>query len=94
MQGNLIAGLTVMDDILMRNVLNQTECTEYVLQTIMGQKELKVLECVVQKDYKNLQGRSAILDCVARDAEDRGMMWRSRMMGMRRPHRGRGITAV
>lgn len=69
--GNLIAGLTVMDDILMRNVLNQTECTEYVLQTIMGQKELKVLECVVQKDYKNLQGRSAILDCVARDAEDR-----------------------
>ena len=69
--GNLIAGLTVMDDILMRNVLNQTECTEYVLQTIMGQKELKVLECVVQKDYKNLQGRSAIFDCVARDAEDR-----------------------
>ena len=29
----LIAGLTVMDDILMRNVLNQTECTEYVPQT-------------------------------------------------------------
>ena len=29
----LIAGLTVMDDILMRNVLNQTECTEYVSQT-------------------------------------------------------------
>ncbi len=30
-------------------------------------KDLQVVEHIVQKDYKNLQGRSAILDCVARD---------------------------
>ena len=35
------------------------ECTEYVLQVIMGKKDLRVLEQVIQKDYKNLQGRSA-----------------------------------
>ena len=45
------------------------ECTEYVLQVIMGKKDLRVLEQVIQKDYKNLQGRSAILDCVAWDDE-------------------------
>lgn len=32
---------------------------------------MKVLEQVLQKDYKNLQGRSAILDCVVRDADGR-----------------------
>ena len=36
-----------------------------------GEKDLKVLEQVLQKDYKNLQGRSAILDCVVRDADGR-----------------------
>ena len=29
------------------------------------------MESVVQSDYKNMQGRSAILDCVARDTEER-----------------------
>ena len=37
----------------------------------MDKKDLHVVESVVQKDYKNLQGRSAILDCVARDVEDK-----------------------
>ena len=53
----------------MRNVLKKQECTEYILQIIMEKKKLEVLEQVIQKDYKNLQGRSAILDCVARDGE-------------------------
>ena len=53
----------------MRNVFKKPECTEYVLQIVMDRKELKVLEQVIQKDYKNLQGRSAILDCVAIDGE-------------------------
>lgn len=35
----------------------------------MEKKDLKVREQVIQKDYKNLQGRSAILDCVALDAD-------------------------
>ncbi|HJB07825.1 MAG TPA: Rpn family recombination-promoting nuclease/putative transposase [Candidatus Enterocloster faecavium] len=58
-----------MSDIFMRNVLKQKECTEYILQVIMGRDDLKVLEQVLQKDYKNLQGRSAILDCVVQDSD-------------------------
>ncbi len=61
--------LTLMSDMFMRNVFKKPECTEYVLQIVMDRKELRVLEQVIQKDYKNLQGRSAILDCVAIDGE-------------------------
>lgn len=55
----------------MRNVFKERECTEYVLQVIMGRKDLKITDQVLQKDYKNLQGRSAILDCVAQDGDGR-----------------------
>ena len=33
--------------------------------------KLRVLDQIIQKDYKNLQGRSAILDCVVRDGGGR-----------------------
>lgn len=67
----ILKRLTIMSDIFMRNVFKKRECTEYVLQVIMGRKDLKVLDQVLQKDYKNLQGRSAILDCVAQDGDGR-----------------------
>ena len=67
----ILKNLTIMNDVFMRNVFKKRECTEYVLQVIMGNKNLKVLDQVLQKDYKNLQGRSAILDCVVRDADGR-----------------------
>lgn len=70
---NLIKDLTIMDDIFMRNVLKKKDCTEYILQVILKNKQLKVLEQVLQKDYKNLQGRSAILDCVAVDSSGKQM---------------------
>ena len=65
----ILKNLTIMSDVFMRNVFKKRECTEYVLQVIMERKDLKVLDQVLQKDYKNLQGRSAILDCVVRDAD-------------------------
>ena len=65
-----IRHFTIMNDIFMRNVLKETACTEYILQVIMDMKELKVIDQTLQKDYKNLQGRSAVLDCVAKDAEN------------------------
>ena len=34
-----------------------------------GKQDLRVIDQIIQKDYKNLQGRSAIMDCVARDSE-------------------------
>ncbi len=65
----ILDNLTIMDDIFMRNVLNQPACTEYLLQIIMQNEELKLLDCMVQKDFKNLQGRSVYMDCVAQDTE-------------------------
>ena len=65
----VIKNFTLMSDIFMRNVFKQRECLEYVLQVIMEKQNLQVIDQIVQKDYKNLQGRSAIMDCVARDSE-------------------------
>ena len=67
----ILKNLTLMSDVFMRNVFKECECTEYVLQVIMGRKDLKVTAQVLQKDYKNLQGRSAVLDCVVQDGEGR-----------------------
>ena len=67
----ILKNLTILSDVLMRNVFKKRECTEYVLQIILNQKDLKIVDQVLQKDYKNLQGRSAILDCVARDTKGR-----------------------
>lgn len=69
----ILKDLTIMSDVFMRNVFKKRECTEYVLQVIMNKKDLKVIDQVLQKDYKNLQGRSAILDCVTRDSEGKQM---------------------
>lgn len=68
---SILENLTIMSDAFMRNVLKKKECTEYILQVIMEKADLKIVEQVIQKDYKNLQGRSAVLDCVARDGENK-----------------------
>ncbi len=65
----IISEFTLMSDAFMRNVFKAPSCAEYVLQIIMGKRNLKVIDVVVQQDNKNLQGRSAILDCVARDED-------------------------
>ena len=65
----VIKNLTLMSDIFMRNVFKERECLEYVLQVIMGKQDLRVIDQIIQKDYKNMQGRSAVMDCVARDSE-------------------------
>lgn len=63
----ILKNMTIMDDIFMRNVFKEQKCTEYVLRIIMQQKDLQVTDQTLQADYKNLHGRSAILDCVAQD---------------------------
>lgn len=65
----ILREMTLMSDAFMRNVLKVTECAEYVLQVILEKPDLRVVDVVVQKDHKNLQGRSAVLDCVAQDAD-------------------------
>ena len=63
--------LTLMSDLLSRNILKDKRCTEYILRIIMDDKELRVVEQKLQADYKNLQGRSAMLDCLAIDGKNR-----------------------
>ncbi len=58
----ILKNLMLMSDVFMRNVFKERACTEYVLQVIMGRKDLRITAQVLQKDFKNLQGRSAILD--------------------------------
>ena len=65
---DIIKNFTLMSDIFMRNVFKKRECLEYVLQIIMEKQDLHVIDQIIQKDYKNLQGRSAVMDCVARDS--------------------------
>lgn len=66
---DILKDLTLMSDSFMRAVLKNPECTEEILRTILSKKQLKVISQTLQADYKNLQGRSAILDCVAVDRE-------------------------
>ena len=63
--------LTMMSDAFMRTVLKEKACTEHILQILMGRPDLKIIDQVIQQDYKNLQGRSSILDCVVRDSDGR-----------------------
>ena len=67
----ILKDLTIMDDIFMRNVLKDSACTEYILKVIMDQDNLKLEDQILQADYKNLQGRSSILDCIALDNSGR-----------------------
>ena len=68
---SILKDLTIMDDIFMRNVLKDSACTEYILKVIMNQDDLELEDQILQADYKNLQGRSSILDCIALDNSGR-----------------------
>ena len=65
----ILKDLTLMSDSFMRAVLKNPKCTEEVLRIILNKDQLKVVDQRLQADYKNLQGRSAILDCVAMDSD-------------------------
>ena len=66
-----IKNFTIKDDIFMRYVLMKKECTVYILECIMEDKGITVIVQTLQMDYKILQGRSSILDCVSYDSSNR-----------------------
>lgn len=66
-----IKKLTVMSDILARNVFKDKKACEYVLRIILDDKSLVVSENDVQVDFRNLHGRSTVLDCVVKDGTGR-----------------------
>ncbi len=65
----ILSDLTMMSDAFMRNVFKSAAFVEYVLQIILGKKDIRVTDVTVQQDNKNLHGRSAVLDCVAHDED-------------------------
>ena len=65
-----IQEFTLMDDDFMTRFFeNDKECTQFVLQTILGNKKLKVIDVLAQKAVKSLEGRSVRLDVFARDGK-------------------------
>ena len=68
-----IQEFTLMDDDFMTRFFeNDKECTQFVLQTILGNKRLKVIDVLAQKAVKSLEGRSVRLDVFARDGRGIG----------------------
>lgn len=56
-----------MDDTFMRVVFADKKNVEFVIRKILGNENLIVKKVNVQADYKNLRGKSAILDIIAID---------------------------
>ena len=63
----IISSLTLMDDLFMKVVLQDSRCTEFILQTIMDNAKLKLKKQILQKNLSNLHGHSLILDCLCED---------------------------
>lgn len=62
-----LKNLTMMSDILARNVLKDKDVCEYVLGILLDDKSVYLEEVNVQADYRSLHGRGVVLDCVAGD---------------------------
>jgi len=68
----MLAGFRLLDDDFMTVVFDRNnEATELVLNVIFGRSDLKVLEVIAQREYKNpvTGGRSIELDIYAQDEE-------------------------
>lgn len=68
----MLAGFTLLDDDFMTIVFDRNiEATALVLSIILGRNDLKVIEVIAQREYKNpvTGGRSIKLDIYARDSD-------------------------
>ena len=62
----------LIDDVFFMAFFNgNKELTEFLLKILLDTDDLTVVDVKVQKEYKNLQGRSIILDILARDTKGR-----------------------
>lgn len=66
-----LSALRLLDDDFMNKVFEDKACAEFLLQIILQRSDLKVAQVHVQHAMKNLQGRSARLDILAVDQENR-----------------------
>lgn len=66
-----VKDLTLMDDVLMRTVMKDKRCAEYVLRIILDDSDLVLDEGYPEADMKNLWGRSLIMDYVGWNKRER-----------------------
>lgn len=59
--------MCLMDDNLMSAVLQNKECCELVINTILDRNDIVVIDCKTQYTVSNLHGRSVRLDVLARN---------------------------
>ena len=58
----------LMNDPLARVVFDDDPTLEYMLRILMNKPDLTIVSKTIQADYKNLEGRSVIMDIVAKDS--------------------------
>ncbi len=63
----IIKRFTLMDDVFMTKVFEDHECAELLLRIILNKSKVRIISVEVQKEIKNLQGRSVRLDIFAED---------------------------
>lgn len=62
-----LRGFRLLDDDFMSKVFEDRTCAQFLLQIILGKKDLIVQKVHAQHNVKNLQGRSIRLDIIAID---------------------------
>ena len=63
-----IKHFVLMNDPLARVVFDDDPTLEYMLRILMNKPDLTIVSKTIQADYKNLEGRSVIMDIVAKDS--------------------------
>ncbi len=62
-----IRKFTLMDDVFMSKVFEDPACAELLIGIILNRERVNVISVQVQKEIKNLQGRSIRLDIFAEE---------------------------
>ena len=59
----------LLDDDFMTVIFKNSDCAELLLRIVLNKPDIRVIDVQTQDYFKNLEGRSAILDIYAIDDE-------------------------
>ncbi len=63
----IIKGLSLFNDKFFSAVMRHKEAAQEVLRIITGNDDLKIIECRTQESFRNIYGKSSVLDFTAED---------------------------
>ncbi len=66
---NLVRQMCLFDDDFMSKVFSEPKLAEFLIQVLLGRKDLTVIQAIPQFEIKNIYGRSVKLDIYAKDSE-------------------------